>query len=287
MRKRGLLLACIVLAMPAGCRSPASLEDWMREARSASYQPPDAAAQQALEQAFASALAGAVDADAWLSFGYELRLVSAGLAGGGAGRGVSEIAVREASPVRRGWGAYVLRPGPARALLLQAPHAESDRGSGRIAFALYEQTQARGFARNTAHRRLPQADLARAGASPFVLLARAAVQFEPDLAVVQIHGFGSATAQRHGLADDCVVASNGSHSPDPKLRAMAACLEASGFDVRLHPDEAAYPGGTRSAVGEELRRVGSGRFVHLELGSALRERLLMQPESMQSFAACL
>lgn len=283
MRKRGLFLACIVLAMPAGCRSPDSLEHWLREARSASYQPPDAAAQRALEQAFAPALAGVVDAAAWLAFGYELRLVGTGVAGSG----VSEIAAREAAPVRRGWGAYVLRPGPARALLLQAPHAESDRGSGRIAFALYEQTQARGFARNTAHRRLPQADQARAGASPFVLLARAAVQFEPDIVVVQIHGFGSATAKRHGLADDCVVASNGSLSPDPKLRALAACLEASGFDVRLHPDEAAYPGGTRSPVGEELRRLGSGRFVHLELGSALRERLLAQPASMQSFAACL
>jgi hypothetical protein len=68
--------------------------------------------------------------------------------------------LREQPEQRRGAGAYVLRPGPplegAPEIVLQAPHAYFDRGTGNLAAALFLGEAGRGRARalftNTAHR---------------------------------------------------------------------------------------------------------------------------------------
>ncbi|MFC0677952.1 hypothetical protein ACFFGH_08875 [Lysobacter korlensis] len=272
---RALVLVSVVMAAMSGCQHDpaASLDRWMLERRSATYRVPDAADREALSGAFAGSLAGR-PASGWHALAYESTT-----AGG-------HVAVRETDPAHRGWGAYAFRTAEARPLLVQAPHSESDRHSGEIAYALYRETRARALAVNSAHRSLPQADQASAD-GPFTVLTREALRERADSVVLQVHGFGADTAARYGLSASTLVASNGTRVPDAALREVAACLREAGFDARLFPEEAPYPGGTRNAVGQAVREVPAARFMHFEMGADLRQELLTRPERVEAFAACL
>lgn len=272
---RVTLLAATMLLMISGCihrRDP--LQDWLKAGDSASYRTPSPAESAMLAKAFAQALHGE-GAHGWEPLGHEMLVAD------------DEHAVREAAPRTRGWGAYVFRTGAARALVVQAPHSESDRRTGEIAFDLYRAVRARALALNSAHRSLDGADQANAVDVPFALLGREAGRSAVDALVVQVHGYGAATARRHGLGARSVVLSNGTRAPDPALRVLAGCLAQAGFDTRLFPTEASYPGGTRNAVRAAMADSGAGRFVHLELGEALRRDLVRDADHLQSFAACL
>lgn len=268
-----LLLATIcVMAACTHTRDP--LADWLGERRSDGYRPPDAADTAALAAAFDAALRDDAHAH-WAALGYESRAFDEG------------TAVREAAPVQRGWGAYVFRAGPAAALVVQAPHVDSDLLTGEIALSVYRARRARALALSTAHRRLPDADQANATGAPFSLLAVEAVAHEPGTAIVQLHGYGEATAREHALSPDAVVVSNGTRRPDAALRALAGCLRTAGFDARVYPEQAPYPGGTRNAVRRAIAAREAGRFVHLELGRRLRDALVRDPKRVEAFAACL
>lgn len=268
-----LLLATICL-MAACTHTRDPLADWLGERRVEGYRPPDAAEAAALAAAFEAALREGGDAH-WTALGYETRTFDDG------------SAMREAAPAQRGWGAYVFRTGPAAELIVQAPHADSDLQTGEIALATYRARGARALALNSAHRRWPQADQANTAGAPFALLAAEAVAQAPRTVIVQLHGYGDATAREHGLTPQTAVVSNGTRRPDAALLALAGCLRAAGFDARVFPGEAPYPGGTRNAVRRAIAARGAGRFVHLELGRDLRDVLVRDPQRVEAFAACL
>ena len=269
-----LLAATMLLLMSACIHRRDPLHEWLQAGYSASYRAPLPTESDQLAAAFAHALRGD-GASGWEALGYELFVVG------------DEHAVREVSPPTRGWGTYVFRTGDSRALVVQAPHGESDLGTDQIAFDLYRAARARVLALNSAHRSLDGADQANAVGAPFGLLGREAGRPAIDAMVVQVHGYGEATASNHGLAARSVVLSNGTRAPDPALHALAGCLSQAGFDARLFPMQASYPGGTRNAVRAGMAEAGAGRFVHLELGEVLRRDLVRDDDLLQRFAACL
>lgn len=273
---RPLLAVVAATLMLAGCASDGrtDAERWMRRGYSASYRAPDEGERARLFGAFAGTLQTR-DPMAWGALGYE----DAAFEG--------SLAVREAGVPTRGWGAYAFRASDSRALLLQAPHSDSDKGTGTIALALYEHTGARALGLNSAHRTLPDSDQANAADTPFLLFTEAALRKSPDTLVLQVHGFGAATARRHGLSDATLVASNATREPDAGLLEFADCARASGIDARVFPIEAPYPGGTRNAVAGLVRRYPRARFMHLEMGAALRRSLLHDRMQLEALAACL
>ncbi len=266
-------IAVLILASCATDRG-SDLERWMRHGYSDSYRVPTEEERARLAAGFASGFASP-DAAHFQQPGF----VSARING--------SLALREASPAVRGWGAYAYRLVGGRHLILQAPHSESDIGTAQIGLALYTHALGSAFALNSAHRSLPDADQASASNTPFELFTRAALHAEPDKLVVQLHGFGKETARKYALTSDTLVASNGTREPDTGLRAFAACARDAGIDVRLFPEQAAYPGGTRNAVGRLVRNYPEARFMHLEMGAALRIALIREPARLQAFAACL
>lgn len=276
-RRLTMALLLIVVGALSGCLRTrgASMEDWLRAPYSPTYAPPTPAQAAALTAAFDAALLGQGQGP-WSTLHYESR------------RWPDDgFALRETAPPTLGWGAYLFREHPARALLVQAPHADSDRLTGTIALGLYRHTRARALALNSAHRRLPGADQANVDGAPFALLSATALLREPATVVLQLHGYGADTAERHALSAATVVVSNGTRQPDDALRAHAACLVQRGFDARVFPEQAGYPGGTGNAVRRVVDRHAGARFVHLELGADLRERLARQPDLLEAFAACL
>lgn len=271
---RVTLWAATIFLM-AGCtpmRDP--LQDWLRQGYAGRYRPPAPAESAALAAAFARGLRGEGVQD-WDALGFEVRDDD------------RTLAVREREPRARGWGSYAFRSGAARPLVLQAPHGESDRRTDEIAFVLFTETNARAYAVNAAHRALDGADQANAPGSPFAQLGRAAAHPGVDATVVQVHGYGRATAERHRLGASTLVVSDGTRDPAAHVRRLAACLADAGFDARLFPAQAPYPGGTRNAVRAAMAGQGAGRFIHLELGEALRDELVRDRPRVEALAACL
>ncbi len=258
-----------------GCATDrgSDLERWMQRGYSDYYRAPAAEERARLADGFASGFA-VQDATPWRELGY----VDAQIDG--------SLAVHEATPAFRGWGAYAFRLGGGRRMVLQAPHSESDIGTARIGLGLYAHG-GQAIALNSAHRSLPDADQAGAAGTPLLEFTEQALRAGPNTLVVQLHGFGQATARKYGLAGDTMVASNGTREPDPMLRTFAACARDAGMDVRLFPEEAAFPGGTRNAVGRLVRTYPEARFLHLEMGASLRASLVREPSRLQAFAACL
>jgi phage replication-related protein YjqB (UPF0714/DUF867 family) len=287
-RKTSLLaIACALLTLDAtpavaeavpGASGPASVTRsarlstearWLRRMRADRYSPPDAA----WSKQFADAVRrhDAVREADWAALGFEAR------------RSADALWLREAAPAN-GRGAYVLRAG-SDGWLLQAPHADTDLGTGEIALRLFEETDIAALALNSVRRDIaPGADQAHSPEGPFVAMAVALADEAADLRVVQLHGFAEATAERIGVPPDTIIVGG---SSDANHAALAACLRARGFPAQAADARTRELGGRRNAVGTALRKLGKGRFIHLELGPGQRERLLRDPTARKELCRCL
>lgn len=266
---------CIVLLWLSGCtHMNRPIDAWLLEGASPTHRAPTTAESELLSQAFAQAIGGR-SSPAWRALGYESATWG------------QSTGWREAEPRTRGWGSYLLRQDASRALLLQAPHGDSDRHTAAIALALHRATGARMLAINSTHRGQPGADQANTPGAPFALMGGAAGRAGGGMRLVQLHGYGAETAARHSLPADGLVLSNGTRSPDRGLLAVSMCLKRAGFDARVFPSEAPYPGGTRNAVRAAMAASGDAGFVHLELGDALRASLVRDASRLEALATCL
>ena len=246
---------------------------WLRRVRADRYITPDPAWTRMFTGAVQAGVAG--DDDTWHTLGFETR------------RSAGVLWLRETTPAT-GHGAYALRD--SGTLLLQAPHADTDLGTGQIALRLFEETDAAALALNNVRRDIaPGADQAHSPAGPFVAMATALVKAalvkqKETMRVVQLHGFSSETAERLALSAETIVVGGGSSEHNAKL---AACLREQGI-----PAQATGPGtrelaGRGNAVGAALQSLGKGRFVHLELGPGQRERMLRDSEARRKLSKCL
>jgi hypothetical protein len=197
---------------------------------------------------------------------------------------------------KRGAGLCVLRTGKARSLLIQAPHTFFDRGTLEIALAAFERLEARALLINTMRRsnadtKKERAKDAREGDSPQDLahakrsfFSTAHVELtkaDPEMVVVQIHGFKDSRAP--GV--DVVVSAS---KTEGDARAVAARLRdvVAGDGVRLYPDQIDDLGGTKNRQAE-LSRAAKAAFVHVEISSAFRNRLNGDPELLKRFVDAL
>ena len=241
---------------------------WLRRVRSDRYSAPDPAWLRRFADAVP--LGSASDDDAWRALGFEPRRTS------------GSLWLRETAPAA-GRGAYALRD--SSGLLLQAPHADTDVGTGEIALRLFEETHARALALNNVRRdTAPGADQARSPLGPFVRMATALAEQDPALCVVQLHGFSHHTAKRLTLSTDAIVVGGGS---DDHNASLAACLRKRGFPAQATSAATRDLAGRGNAVGIALQRLGRGRFIHLELGPDQRDRLLRDSTARSRLWQCL
>ncbi len=179
----------------------------------------------------------------------------------------------------RGAGLFVVRCGPARPWVWQAPHALYEAPSRRIARDLFLETGARATMWNTVHRyratpeespddEVHPADVTREHGSLFQAATIGLAAGDPDLRFVQIHGFA-----RENLPWDA-VASFGIEGP-PADRLAEALVPVLGR-VAAWGSDVDELGGTVNVQGRALARVGH-RFLHLELSAASRALLAEDP----------
>lgn len=209
-------------------------------------------------------------------------------------RGDGLVLLREPAGERTGLGSYLLRRGGA-ALLLQAPHADTDLDTGRLVELLMTEGDAAAAAWNSVPRayeaggRRVAADLARAPESLFNALALAFAELRPGGLVVQIHGHARERRRTEAGRTADVILSAGSREPSAVARAVAACLAERWPEevVRLFPEQVEELGATANATGRALQAEGFGGFLHLELSRELRRRLVADRAARDGLTACL
>ena len=259
---------------------------WLRRPRAERFQAADADWLEAFSAALRREPVG--DYDAWTALGLEVR------------RRDGVLWLREAAPAS-GRGAFAVRDDPVqhdvvqhdtvqhdsvRRILVQAPHGDTDRGTGQLALLMFEEQRLLGLSLNSARRdTAPEADLARGEDNSFVRIAQVLAERRRDVRTVQLHGF-SANARQLSLPDDAIVV-GGAAAGDSDLAAVARCLREAGFAAQDANERTRSLAGRSNPVGRALRRGPPARFVHLELGPALRERLLADARAREALTQCL
>jgi len=195
---------------------------------------------------------------------------------------------------RRGAGAYLFRLGPPQPeeILLQAPHADYDVGTGDISAQLFfappPGNAPRALFLNTIHRyqvtpgqreRRPgsPADVAHNPDHLYAHATEAALTAGPML-VVQVHGFGT-RSDDDGDDDDVpagttmIVSAGRETGSTPRSNAVAAALRRRfGDGVRRFPEDVSVLGATTNVQGRAARS-RAGDFVHVEIAASLRKQL--------------
>ncbi len=265
---------------------------WLRRPRVERFRAADADWLEAFSAALRREPVG--DHDAWTALGFEVR------------RRDGVLWLREAAPAS-GRGAFALRHDPvqhdlvqhdsiqhdpvqhdsARRILVQAPHGDTDRGTRQLALLMFEEQRLLGLSLNSARRdTAPEADLARGEDNSFVRIAQVLAERRRDVRTVQLHGFSANTARQLSLPDDAIVV-GGAAAGDPGLAAVARCLREAGFAAQGADERTRSLAGRGNPVGRALRRGPPARFVHLELGPAVRERLLADARARDALTQCL
>lgn len=210
-------------------------------------------------------------------------------------------ALVEAGPEDRGWGTYVVRIEPAdegRETLLQAPHAFHDRYTGRIAVNLFfdpgEGPRPRALFVNTRQRyRGPggkdrrrhrsSLDVCHNDDHPFSRATHAALSVDPDMRVVQLHGF----AKRKGRGPMVIVSAGQPMIAPDYVVAVRDALREFGWKAGAYPLDVTYLGATLNVQGRLVRAVHGAEFLHVEMTPGVRRRLHRDPIRRSRFAQAI
>lgn len=175
-------------------------------------------------------------------------------------------------------GLYVIRLGPAKAALLQAPHSFYDLGSGQLTSRLFESGEWRAAYFNTGHRYGgpglspdqrpdPTPDLAHNPFTMYQAATLAAVDALPEPLVVQVHGFRSREGESAVITPGSALQPSRIHLTVQSQ--LASVLQEWGpvLGAAARPELA----GRRNVQGRVLS--GDAHFLHLELSKSSRDGL--------------
>lgn len=221
--------------------------------------------------------------------------------------------LRERGDVR-GHGTYVFRAGPdpearhhGATIIVQAPHAYFERGTGALATAVMLAAgagQAAGVLMTDSLHRYQQASGARSkqARNPADVCHEPTHLFQDVTAAladrsgafVQIHGFavpGDGTPQGRRRTDhpEIIVSAGSRHGSTLHSTAVAdAWAQLFGAPaVRRYPEEIDVLGGTTNVQARLLRTRAEAAFVHVELSSTMRARLLASDVERAAWARAL
>jgi hypothetical protein len=188
------------------------------------------------------------------------------------------------------YGVFVVRLGPAPALILEAPHAWFDKDTGQLVATIFDSGAARAAFFNQGHRfgggegepleEVPP-DVAHRPASMFQAATLGAARGLANPLVVQIHGFAPRAGQ------SVVVSAGSALQPSRIEEDLVAALQEVMGDIGPVVDGTALPAlaGKKNVQGKGLS--STAPFLHLELSPAARAGLLAEESRRLSFTSAL
>ncbi|MEY4547181.1 MAG: hypothetical protein RL685_3376 [Pseudomonadota bacterium] len=200
---------------------------------------------------------------------------------------------------RRGAGVLALRAGATQPWVIEVPHSFFDEGTLEVGLNAFVLTNARALLVNTVHRYRSRAsapadgadtsdddddsvssDVAHAESSFFLTAHTALVDSLGDVGVVQLHGYGDASAPK---ADVVISAAGSRADPVPAAKALERAL---GLRVAVYPKQIRKLGGTKNVQARYSISVGRP-FLHVEMSRSLRKELTAEPERLRAFIGAL
>ena len=192
---------------------------------------------------------------------------------------------------RRGRGFFAFRKGNTSAL--QIPHSFKDKMTREIGIALFQQGGFSAVAWNTVPRHFVlngvsiDADMAHLTDTYFVAFSRAFAQRYPQGNVLQLHGFEQGKRLNNVAKEAAVILSNGTRTPPPVLREIAACLaKKTGANILTYPYDVRELGATTNTIAAALRQEDFDDFFHLEMSGEFRIALLNSVALQKSLLRC-
>ncbi len=190
-----------------------------------------------------------------------------------------------------GQGFYVICKQCSSALVLQAPHGDSDLHTAKITLALLALGGVAAVAINSAPRALDdgkvKSDLAKLNGTLFNAFSAAVARQKQLTTVVQLHGFDQKRRRSVAAASADIILSNGTRLSSPSLRERQGCLAEQLGVVLAYPQQVKELGGRRNQQGILLRSAGFNGFVHLEMAYPLRQRLAQPGDAQRALHRCL
>lgn len=194
--------------------------------------------------------------------------------------------VQELPKSRHGRGYFAINPQAKNNWLLQAPHADSDLHTGKIASRLFLTGAFRAAQWNTVHRDV--SDMAHSPDTYWQAYTQAFAELYPEGKIIQIHGFDQDNRKSEEGSNSDMILSAGNKNPPDWLQQTASCLKkAMPLHVSLYPFDVKELGGTKNVQGQLLMVMGYGGFVHIEMSGPMRMELLNNAETRKRFIACL
>jgi hypothetical protein len=176
------------------------------------------------------------------------------------------LLLREVRPIHKGWGLYAFRTGPARDVIVEAPHPLFDEGTPVIAAQIYQALQGRALLIAGAHRHAnadDSADAAHQDQTIFEAIHESLTKSDQTV-IVQVHGFASSN---HAGYPSAVLSTDGARATELVER-LAEALRQAGVSVGV------CDGGSWAALcGEtnvQAQYIGPATFIHMELDESVR-----------------
>ncbi|SEK44463.1 hypothetical protein [Halomonas daqiaonensis] len=290
MSKKTPLLAVLLLipgVMTLASPSVASLDTLLEQARSEDYTVPETHHIVQAQEGFRH----------WLAADDRLEAARGVAISGVEIPGFEPVALSQPGVVvltekedeRRGRGFFAARTHGGAPLLIQAPHQYYDLRTGSIARQLFLESDAMAAAWNTTHRyHGDDSDLVHIPDSYLHALSRAFAEVHPEGRILQLHGFSRAKRKSRAGREADAILSDGSRKPPKALARLADCLSKR-LDIRalLYPRDVRELGATTNTLAADLRNRGFEGFVHLELDSDLRKRLVGDVDARNTLIQCV
>lgn len=196
------------------------------------------------------------------------------------------ITLAELPTAKQGRGFFAINTGSTKNRLLQAPHADSDLYTGKIAGRLFEEGEFKAAQWNTVKRDI--SDLAHTPNTYWQAFTLAFAEQYPDGKIIQIHGYAQDLRKTEAGESSDMILSAGHDAAPLWVQQTAACLKnAFPKRVSLYPLDVQELGGTTNIQGQLLTSLKHDGFLHIEMSKDMRQELLDKPESRKLLLNCL
>ncbi|MEQ1738798.1 MAG: hypothetical protein ABL884_02740 [Methyloglobulus sp.] len=194
--------------------------------------------------------------------------------------------VQELPAAKLGRGFFAIKTRSTKNWLLQAPHADSDLYTGKIASRLFLEGEFKAAQWNTVKRSV--SDMAHTPDTYWQAFTQVFAEQYPDGNIIQIHGYDQAIRKTEVGETSDMILSAGHDAAPLWLQQVASCLKKT-FPQRvsLYPLDVKELGGTTNVQGQLLRSLGHHGFLHIEMSKTMRLELLENAEVRKRFLDCL
>ena len=205
--------------------------------------------------------------------------------------------LREAPGSRTGKGLFAMRGGDnAKPWLLQAPHAKSDKYTGRIAALIFSEGAFKAAMWNSVPRKTRvensvtdmTADMAHLPGTYWQAVTEGFARHYGDGKIIQLHGYAQSKRKSAAGRDSDMIISAGHRYPPHWVQELAQCLKKKlSGNISLYPYDVKELGATTNVQGHLLQNLGFNGFLHIEMSLPMRQQLLQKPDLRQLLLSCI